>query len=69
MVSRNAATALGLAAFAACGLAFPFFLRRNTEPMIDASKALPPQAVMRGPYINTGSKDVGPDGSRSSSST
>ncbi|KAL3683179.1 hypothetical protein R1sor_001201 [Riccia sorocarpa] len=69
MVSRNAATALGLAAFAGCGLAFPFFLRRNTAPIIDASKALPPQAIMRGPYVNTGSRDVGPDRTRSSSAT
>ncbi|KAL2630883.1 hypothetical protein R1flu_015569 [Riccia fluitans] len=69
MVSRNAATALGLAAFAACGLAIPFVLRVNTAPIIDVSKALPLQAIMRGPYVNTGSKDVGPDCSKPSSST
>ncbi|KAL2608180.1 hypothetical protein R1flu_026753 [Riccia fluitans] len=69
MVSRNAMTALGLAAFAACGLTFPLFLWVNTAPIIDTSKPLPPQAVMRGPYVNTGSRDVGPDRSRPSSST
>ncbi|BBN17447.1 hypothetical protein MPTK1_7g14590 [Marchantia polymorpha subsp. ruderalis] len=69
MVSRNAITATGLAAFAACGLAFPFFLRVNTSPMIDSSKPLPPQAVMRGPYVNSGSRDAGPDGSRPSPSS
>jgi len=33
----------------------------QAKPMIDSSKALPPQAIMRGPYINAGSRDVGPD--------
>jgi len=31
------------------------------QPVIDSSKPLPPQATFRGPYINTGSRDVGPD--------
>lgn len=29
--------------------------------MIDSSKPLSPQAVQRGPYLNAGSKDIGPD--------
>lgn len=29
--------------------------------VIDSSKPLPPQATFRGPYINIGSRDVGPD--------
>lgn len=33
----------------------------KSKPVIDSSKALPPQATFRGPYINTGSRDVGPD--------
>nr|DAD28612.1 TPA_asm: hypothetical protein HUJ06_030080 [Nelumbo nucifera] len=59
---RNAIVASGLVAFAAAGLAFPFlFVTTKTKPVIDSSKPLPPQATFRGPYINTGSRDIGPD--------
>ncbi|KAJ7297320.1 hypothetical protein O6H91_17G062700 [Diphasiastrum complanatum] len=62
----NLVLASGLGIFAAAGLAFPFFLRvGQTKPIVDSSKPLPPQAVVRGPYVNTGSKDVGPDPNRS----
>jgi len=33
----------------------------SRKPVIDPTKPLPPQATFRGPYINTGSRDVGPD--------
>ncbi|KAK3020297.1 hypothetical protein RJ639_045795 [Escallonia herrerae] len=101
--ARNIFVATGLVAFAALGLAFPFYMaglqldlrysswvsievlqlklqfivcksrlqhnglliacssRSSREPVIDSSKPLPPQATFRGPYINTGSRDVGPD--------
>ncbi|GMH12640.1 hypothetical protein Nepgr_014481 [Nepenthes gracilis] len=60
--SRNAIVATGLVAFAAAGLAFPFYMASSkAKPVIDSSKPLPPQATFRGPYINTGSRDVGPD--------
>jgi len=36
-------------------------LSSQKKPVIDATKPLPPQATFRGPYINTGSRDVGPD--------
>ncbi|KAH7423947.1 hypothetical protein KP509_12G082500 [Ceratopteris richardii] len=59
---RNSVVAGGLVLFAAAGVAFPFyFVSKNRKPVLDPSKPLPPQAVMRGPYINTGSRDVGPD--------
>ncbi|XP_058085102.1 uncharacterized protein LOC131232698 [Magnolia sinica] len=59
---RNAVLATGLLAFAGAGLAFPFFLATSrAKPIIDSSKPLPPQATFRGPYVNTGSRDVGPD--------
>ncbi|CAO2813243.1 unnamed protein product [Amaranthus hypochondriacus] len=60
---RNAIVAAGLVAFAAAGLAFPFYMASSSkkQPVIDSSKPLPPQATFRGPYINTGSRDVGPD--------
>lgn len=62
--TRNAIVATGLVAFAAAGLAFPFYMASRSSkmnPVIDSSKPLPPQATFRGPYINTGSRDVGPD--------
>ncbi|ESR37674.1 hypothetical protein CICLE_v10029644mg [Citrus x clementina] len=60
--SRNAIVATGLVVFAAAGLAFPFYMASSTsKPVIDSSKPLPPQATFRGPYINTGSRDIGPD--------
>ncbi|KAL6510970.1 hypothetical protein OROGR_022094 [Orobanche gracilis] len=60
---RNAFVAAGLLAFASAGLAFPFYMatKSTNAPVIDASKPLPPQATFRGPYINTGSRDIGPD--------
>ncbi|CAH9138179.1 unnamed protein product [Cuscuta epithymum] len=61
---RNAVVAIGLVAFASAGLAFPFYMASRSSratPVIDSSKALPPQATFRGPYINTGSRDIGPD--------
>ncbi|CAN1126108.1 hypothetical protein LINPERHAP2_LOCUS3240, partial [Linum perenne] len=33
----------------------------RSKPVIDSSKALPPQATFRGPYVNTGSCDIGPN--------
>ncbi|KAJ6395291.1 hypothetical protein OIU77_020535 [Salix suchowensis] len=48
--------------FASAGLAFPFYMASSRgKPVIDPSKPLPPQATFRGPYINTGSRDIGPD--------
>ncbi|XP_042503914.1 uncharacterized protein LOC122081038 [Macadamia integrifolia] len=61
-LSRNVIVATGLVAFAAAGLAFPFyFVTSKAQPVIDSSKPLPPQATFRGPYVNTGSRDIGPD--------
>ncbi|XP_062105166.1 uncharacterized protein LOC133816871 [Humulus lupulus] len=59
--SRNMIVAAGLVAFAGAGLAFPFYMASAKTPVIDPSKPLSPQATFRGPYINTGSRDVGPD--------
>nr|XP_009781704.1 PREDICTED: uncharacterized protein LOC104230563 isoform X1 [Nicotiana sylvestris] len=61
---RNVIVATGLVAFAAAGLSFPFYMASRSSgatPVIDSSKPLPPQATFRGPYINTGSRDIGPD--------
>ncbi|KAK4607581.1 hypothetical protein RGQ29_001434 [Quercus rubra] len=59
--ARNAIVATGLVVFTAAGLAFPFYMGSSRKPVIDSTKPLPPQATFRGPYINTGSRDVGPD--------
>uniref|UniRef100_A0A0D9ZGX2 Uncharacterized protein n=1 Tax=Oryza glumipatula TaxID=40148 RepID=A0A0D9ZGX2_9ORYZ len=60
--ARNVLVATGLLAFAGAGLAFPFyFVKSKNKPIIDSSKPLPPQATFRGPYVNTGSRDIGPD--------
>ncbi|OIW08532.1 hypothetical protein TanjilG_03208 [Lupinus angustifolius] len=59
--ARNVIVAAGLVAFASAGLAFPFYMASSRKPVIDSTKPLPPQATFRGPYINTGSRDVGPD--------
>ncbi|KAI5666435.1 hypothetical protein M9H77_16288 [Catharanthus roseus] len=61
---QNVVVASGLIAFVAAGLAFPFYMASRSSkatPVIDSSKPLPPQATFRGPYINTGSQDIGPD--------
>lgn len=36
-------------------------LMRSVCAQVDGSKGLPAQANMRGAYVNTGSRDVGPD--------
>ncbi|XP_044477554.1 uncharacterized protein LOC123204813 [Mangifera indica] len=60
--ARNIIVAASLLAFAGAGLAFPFYMASSRKgPVIDSSKPLPPQATFRGPYINTGSRDIGPD--------
>ncbi|XP_004294564.1 PREDICTED: uncharacterized protein LOC101313490 isoform 2 [Fragaria vesca subsp. vesca] len=60
-LSRNALVATGLVVFASAGLAFPFYMASSKTPVIDPTKPLSPQATFRGPYMNTGSRDVGPD--------
>ncbi|KAK3265325.1 hypothetical protein CYMTET_25983 [Cymbomonas tetramitiformis] len=60
---RNYATAVGLVAFvASCGL-FPLFLGFNTPDhmKLDYNGSLDKQRQIRGQYVNTGSKDIGPD--------
>ncbi|XP_060169672.1 uncharacterized protein LOC132600485 [Lycium barbarum] len=61
---RNVIVATGLLVFVSGGLSFPFYMATRSSratPLIDSSKPLPPQATFRGPYINTGSRDIGPD--------
>lgn len=53
-------TLVALLAAAGAGASFPFYYARGAVKT-DISKPLPETAIMRGPYVNTGSRDVGPD--------
>lgn len=58
---RSNALLGGLLVFAAlAGASFPYYWSR-TGPKTNVDKALSDNQVMRGPYVNTGSKDIGPD--------
>lgn len=63
--SSNNRIVLALAGFIGVTSALPFVLyerqRRLTGNLYASDKALSPNQVMRGPYVNTGSKDAGPD--------
>ena len=55
---------IGLALFIGCGFTFPFwyhFYNAKAGNHYTASKPLTPQQVMRGAYLNTSTKDIGPD--------
>lgn len=52
--------ASGLVVLVAGGALFPYWYS-GRGVHIDRSKSLPDQAAVRGAYINSGSKDVGPD--------
>jgi hypothetical protein len=64
--SGNNRTVLGgLVVFLGLASMLPFYLhdrqRRLTGNLYASDKPLSGNQIMRGPYINTGSKDVGPD--------
>ena len=40
---------------------YPIYKAKTTPKLSDSDKQLSGQSVMRGNYINTGSKDMGPD--------
>jgi len=58
-------TIVAIAGISLCCLAFayPFlFVNKHTKQQRhDPSRPLPPNVSMRGAYINSGSKDIGPD--------
>ncbi|KAL0044523.1 hypothetical protein WJX82_011108 [Trebouxia sp. C0006] len=61
--SNNKLVAAGLLGFIGLSASFPFVFAR-TGPTVDSSKPLSGQAAVRGAYINSGSKDIGPDPTR-----
>lgn len=64
-VRSNATILGGLALFLGLSSMLPFYLhdrqRRLAGNLYARDKPLSGNQIMRGPYINTGSKDVGPD--------
>jgi hypothetical protein len=53
---------IGLGIFAACGFTFPFYLWwQNNSHHFTGSKPLTPAQRMRGAYINSSTRDIGPD--------
>ena len=54
-------TAAAVGAFAAAGFVYPLYLWSRGGTGIDMGKPLKGEAGMRGVFLNTGSKDLGPD--------
>jgi hypothetical protein len=54
---------LGLIAFALAGASFPYFYlkRQEGKNLLKQEHGLAGQSIVRGAYVNTGSKDIGPD--------
>jgi len=59
--ARNAVTVVALVALVGAMAAFPYLKLRQTKNLSTREEALTGSQVMRGPYINSGSKDVGRD--------
>lgn len=61
--SRNRLVAAGLVVFAATMAGFPFVYKAYVvrQNLNLSSKPLQGQNIVRGPYVNTGSRDMGPD--------
>ena len=60
--NRNILVGAGLVCFGLCASSFPLLLTKMKKGnTIDTQEALNPTATMRGPYVNTGSRDIGPD--------
>ena len=59
---RNLMVGIGLVGFGLLGASLPLVIRLvKGDNTIATDKALSGTATMRGPYMNTGSKDIGPD--------
>ncbi len=43
---------------------YPIYVARNPPTLVKSDNSLNKNAVMRGPYMNSGSTDVGPDPER-----
>eukprot|EP01087_Luapelamoeba_hula_P019209 TRINITY_DN6337_c0_g1_i1.p1 TRINITY_DN6337_c0_g1~~TRINITY_DN6337_c0_g1_i1.p1 ORF type:complete len:107 (+),score=16.27 TRINITY_DN6337_c0_g1_i1:24-323(+) len=60
MRRRNLGLGMFLASCAALGFCYPFYLRTKGTG-VDYSQPLAPQNAVRGVYLNTGTKDAGPN--------
>jgi len=54
-------TLAGIALFGGVMFSVPFLVVRKTPGMQTKDESLTGSQVMRGPFMNTGSKDAGPD--------
>jgi len=59
--ARNTATLVVLLGGCAVMAAVPFLSMKTTENLMNRDKALTGTQVQRGPFMNSGSKDVGRD--------
>ena len=62
MRNKNVLVGIGLVGLGLLGASFPLILTK-TRPSntISTDGPLSGQTIMRGPYVNTGSQDIGPD--------
>jgi hypothetical protein len=61
---RNRLVVSGVLLVGAFFFALPIYIAQKQKqigPIIDSQKPLNPQQIMRGPFSNAGSKDIGPD--------
>jgi hypothetical protein len=62
--SRNGIFALALIGIAVVGFSWPMFYaqgQKRKEVTLNSPEPLPKQAAIRGAFVNSGSRDVGPD--------
>lgn len=57
----NYRVAIGLAFFTAAAAAYPLIYTLNGPQLLGSDKGLSPDSIIRGAYVNTGSKDAGRD--------
>ncbi|KAL6772296.1 hypothetical protein ACKKBG_A29675 [Auxenochlorella protothecoides x Auxenochlorella symbiontica] len=57
----NARVAAGLVAFMGLMASYPVYVATRGSKLQASERALGGDALIRGAYVNTGSKDVGPD--------
>jgi hypothetical protein len=60
--NKNLMVAVGLVGFGLLGASFPLVLTKTrSHNTVSTEGPLSGQTIMRGPYVNTGSQDIGPD--------
>lgn len=57
----TAVTAVGCGLFTLAAASLPYFMTRSVKPMHTRDESLNSAQIRRGPYLNSGSRDVGID--------